>query len=201
MYNAKPAPQKYTYADYVQWDDGIRHELMDGVVYDMDAPILEHQGICTAIASQLWTYLRGKTCKVFVSPVDVRLNPDTADDTVVQPDILVVCDPKKLGKNACLGAPDLIVEILSPSTRGRDIIVKFNRYLQAGVREYWVVDPEDQFVQVHILQERFYKTQGYERESIVPVTVLEGCAIDFTQVFPLPETPETPAAPTGAPPC
>jgi Uma2 family endonuclease len=176
--------KRYTYSDYVQWDDDVRRELIDGVAYDLAAPTLQHQDISEALYLQLATYLQGKTCKVFSAPLDVRLNADTTDDTVVQPDFLVVCDPKKLGKKACLGAPDLVIEIESPNTRRKDHWIKFNKYLSAGVREYWEVDPDSETVDVHILQERSYITHVYNRAATVPVSILEDCAIDLSLVFP-----------------
>jgi Uma2 family endonuclease len=115
----------------------------------------------------------------------VRLFPreDQSDDTFVEPDIVVVCDSSKLDDKGCNGAPDLAVEILSPSTARYDRVVKFRKYLEAGVREYWVVNPEEKTVQVHILDNGQYVTKTYDETDEAPVTVLPGCVIALPLVF------------------
>ena len=192
-----PSPEKnkrYTYADYYTWDDGKRRELIDGVPYVMfgdescvmsPAPAWTHQSISSNIFGQLFMFLRDKTYKVFHSQFDVRLNADTGDDTVFQPDIVVICDLSILGGTGCLGAPDMVIEILSPSTAGRDRVLKFNAYLHAGVREYWIVDPDCKTVSVHLLENGKYVTKAYAEHDTVPVNVLEGCEIDLVEVFAL----------------
>jgi len=182
----KERREYFTYADYRTWDDNKRYELIDGVPYLMSpAPFLAHQEIAGEFFGQLRDFLKGKPCKVFIAPVDVRLNADKLDDTVVQPDILVVCDRSKLDGKSVQGAPDFIIEILSPSTSKQDVIVKFNKYMQAGVREYWIVDPENKSVVAHILKDGIYMTRAYdENNEAVPVLVLEGCTINLKEVFP-----------------
>ena len=129
--------ERYTYLDYYSWDDGERWELIDGVAYAMSpAPAPKHQTISRELLVQIANFLKGKPYEVFHAPFDVRLNADSDDDTVMQPDIFVVCDKSKIDDKGCNGAPDMIIEILSPSTAKRDIVLKFNAYLQAGVREY-----------------------------------------------------------------
>ena len=180
-----PKKPKYTYADYLTWDDGRRYELIDGEVYMMSpAPSVSHQEISGEIFRQFATLLKGKRCKVFSAPFDVRLNADAEDDTVVQPDILIVCDPDKIknGKN-CEGAPDMIVEILSPSSARRDQFDKFNLYLAAGVKEYWIVYPETKMVQVYTLTEGNYVGRAYSDAHMVTVSVLEDCQINLADVF------------------
>ncbi|MCL2638731.1 MAG: Uma2 family endonuclease [Oscillospiraceae bacterium] len=177
--------KRYTYADYLTWDDDVRYELIDGVPYMMGAPNLRHQEIAGELYGQLRDFLKGKSCKPFIAPVDVRLNHRKGDNMVVQPDLLVVCDPKKLedGKSV-KGAPDFIIEILSPSNAGHDQIVKLNKYMQAGVREYWIVDPERKTVQVYILKGGIYAAYAYGEETdSIPVSVLSGCAIDLKEIF------------------
>ena len=174
----------YTYSDYLTWDDDARYELIDGVPYLMSpAPRQEHQEVSMEIAKQLAVFLTGKPCKVFAAPFDVRLNVDKADDTVVQPDILVVCDKSKLDGKSCNGAPDLVIEILSPSSLKSDRITKFNKYLQAGVREYWIVDPDQKTVDVYTLENGKYFAAVYSDTDVVPVSVLEGCEINLQDVF------------------
>jgi len=180
---ALPQYKRYTYADYCEWDDDKRWELIDGVPYAMSTPSLAHQEISVQLLRIIANFLVGKQCKVFAAPVDVRLNVDTGDDTVVQPDLLVVCDRSKLDGKSVLGAPDMVIEILSPSTSMRDRVLKFRRYLQAGVREYWIVEPESQSVSVHVLKNGEYFTNTYGSDESVPVQVLDGCVIDLTEVF------------------
>ena len=175
--------RRYTYADYLTWDDDTRWELIDGVPYAMSAPTRLHQKIIGSLHFQLYAFLKGKPCEVYLSPFDVRLNADTRDDTVVQPDILVVCDQSILNKAGCAGVPDMLVEILSPSTSLYDRVTKFNRYLQAGVREYWIIDPEFKTLAVHLLKGEDYITRVFAAGDTAPVHVLEGCTIDLAEVF------------------
>jgi len=174
----------YTYSDYVSWDDDSRYELIDGTPYMMTSPSLTHQRICVKLVSQLETFLTGKTCKVFVAPCDVRLNASDGDNTIVQPDVMVVCDPSKLHDNkACVGAPDLVIEVLSPSSSRMDKVIKLNTYKKAGVREYWIVDVDTQTVQVCILKNGEYVLEAYTDMDTMPVHVLEGCAVNLPNVF------------------
>ena len=173
----------YTYADYLAWPDDIRYELIDGTPYLMASPSETHQAILFELAGQFWNFLKGKPCRAFTAPFDVRLNPKNGDDIVVQPDLLVVCDVSKLDGKACAGAPDLIVEILSPSTALMDRFVKFNRYLYAGVREYWIVDPETRTVAAHFLKDGQYVINTYGETDTVCVNVLPGCEISLSDLF------------------
>lgn len=180
-----PKDKKYTYADYLAWDNEPRYELIDGVPYMMaPAPSTEHQTICGNLFLQLGTYLSGKTCRAFFAPFDVRLNADAEDNTVVQPDLAVICDPNKITKAGCKGAPDMIIEILSPATMQRDQITKLNLYRDAGVREYWIVSPESRGVQVYLLENGKYSATGYTDASTITVSVLDDCTIDLGTVFP-----------------
>ena len=150
----------------------------------MSAPSVMHQSISMEFSRQLAAFLVGKPCKVFASPFDVCLSAmGDDDDTVVQPDIVVVCDGSKLDSKRCNGAPDMIIEIISPSTSRHDRIVKLNRYLQAGVREYWIADPDDKAVTVHTLDNGRYIISAYEGTETVSVEVLDGCKITLTDVF------------------
>ena len=176
--------QRYTYADYCTWDDNERWELIEGVPYAMSpAPAWRHQGISRELSYQLTDFLKGKPCKVFAAPFDVRLNADDEDDTVVQPDIVVICDRSKLSGTGCKGVPDMIIEILSPSTAQRDKWIKFNLYQRAGVREYWIVDPDSKMVTVHVLRDGVYTTAAYGDTGAAPVNALPGCEINLEDVF------------------
>jgi len=177
--------QRYTYADYCTWDDGQRWELIDGVPYAMSpAPRWEHQEILVELSGQFHNFLKGKPCKVFVAPFDVQLNANNdKNDTVVQPDLIVICDYYKLGGTGCKGAPDLVIEILSPSTATHDKWVKFNLYQRSGVREYWIVDPDSKTVSVHVLKDGIYTAAAYGVTDNAPVSVLPGCEINLQDVF------------------
>jgi len=175
--------KRYTYADYITWDDDNRWELIDGVPYLMSAPTRRHQELLSNLFLPIGTFLKGKPCKVYVAPFDVRLNFDTLDDTVVQPDILVICDHSKLTDAGSNGAPDLVVEILSPSTAKYDRVTKYNKYLESGIREYWIIDPETKTLAVHILKDGNYITKPYTDQETVPVHVLNGCEINLAEVF------------------
>jgi Uma2 family endonuclease len=176
--------QHYTYEDYVSWDDDTRYELVDGVAYAMTSPNLDHQSVSGELHFQLYNFLKGKKCKVFAAPVDLRLEADTRDDVVFQPDLIVVCDKSKIADGkACKGAPDIIIEITSPSTARRDKILKFNRYLNAGVKEYWIVDPETKSVNVFVLKNGEYVSYAYGDTDILLSHVLKGCKINLSEVF------------------
>ena len=154
--------QKWTYADYKAWElkPDERFELIEGLAYAMSAPNTEHQLILSTLHGEFYNFLKGKKCKVIPAPFDVRLSyeKDESDDTVVQPDLVVVCDPAKLGKEGCRGAPDLVIEILSPSNTVVEMHRKMKLYRDAGVREYWVIDPEEKLVEVYILKGVWYET-------------------------------------------
>jgi Uma2 family endonuclease len=176
--------ERYTYADYEKWDDDKRYELIDGQVYSMSAPSTSHQRISRELLFQFYIYLKGKPCEVFVAPYDVCLfGLGAKDSTVVQPDLIVVCDKSKLDSKKCNGAPDLVIEILSPTNRSHDTLIKLNKYLEAGVKEYWIVDPVDRTLSVYILYGEHYIINMYGDSSTVPVNVLDGCTINLSEVF------------------
>ena len=187
--------QKYTYEDYKDWDTDERFELIDGDVYLMSAPSYNHQIIVGEIYSEIRNYLKGKKgrCRVVLSPADVRLNFDTKDNTVVQPDVFVVCDKSKLDGQNCNGAPDFVLEVLSKSTSGKDKIIKFNKYLEAGVKEYWIIDPWDKHLAVHILENGRYVTKSYglpeeddeekKQRNMAKVNIFEDLEIDVNDLF------------------
>ncbi|MDR0669511.1 MAG: Uma2 family endonuclease [Treponema sp.] len=181
------ANRRFTYADYKAWDlnEGERFELIEGTAYAMAAPNDFHQDILVELSRQMGNYLRGKPCKVRPAPYDVRLfyAEDESDDTVVQPDISVICGEEKRGPEGCRGAPDLVVEILSPSNTASEYIRKFNLYMKAGVREYWIVSPESKTVQSFVLQNGAYMGTVYDSGAALPSAVLEGLSITLADVF------------------
>ena len=186
--------RKYTYADYLTWEDDKMRELLNGFIRLMSpAPTLKHAIVSSRIGNQLFNFIDkgGGACHVFYAPFDVRFpkNPDkTADDqiyTVVQPDICVVCDLSKLEERGCLGAPDMVIEILSLSSQRYDLHEKFNIYEAGGVKEYWVVSPKEKGINVFILQENGKYDAGtvYESNTQVPVRTLEGLSINTETLF------------------
>ena len=180
---ALPEYKRYTYSEYCTWDDGKRWELIDGTPCAMAAPSWKHQAISGELFGQLHEFLKGNQCKVFAAPFDVRLNADSGDDTVVQPDLVVICDRSKLIGTGCIGTPDMTVEILSPSTVTHDRVRKFKLYQQYGVREYWIVDPETKMVSAHILKDGEYIVKNYADTDTAPVYILEGCTINLPEIF------------------
>ena len=184
--------QIYTYGDYRTWPDDERWELLDGVAYDMSpAPSRFHQGMLTGFFAQIVPFLEGKPCKVYVAPFDVLLpdfdgQEENAVRTVVQPDISVICDKGKLTSKGCTGAPDWIVEILSPHTSRKDFNQKLRLYERHGVREYWIADPGNRYVLVHVLGEGGKYPENPElhlADAEVPCRVLEGLLIRLSRVF------------------
>src|SRR5699024_2244184 len=141
------------------------------------------------------SYLRGKTCKAYAAPIDVYLFEDASqewmDDRVrnwLIPDLIVVCDPNKIKRNKIIGAPDLVIEIISPSSAKIDRMDKRLAYQQAGVNEYWIIDPANQIVEVYLLKGRSLELANvYDKGDVVPVHVLENLTIDLRNVFPVQE--------------
>lgn len=183
--------ESYTYADLLTWPEDQRCELIDGMLYNMTpTPGLYHQEIIGEFHVQFHNYLRHhRPCRVFLPPCDVRLpkrdENGLTSSTVVQPDLIVVCDQQKLDKRGVVGAPDLVVEVLSPYTAKMDRQQKKHIYVQAGVREYWIVSPSEKTVEVYQLQEqrRYGEATVYQYNEQVPVGMLPGLVIDLTQVF------------------
>ena len=186
---AKLTDKRYTLADLHAWMEEGRCELIDGFPYMLAAPSHVHQLISADILSQLREFVRGGSCKVMASPVDVHLFAEDGDapedvDTVVQPDLIVVCDRSKKIPGGCRGAPDLVMEILSPSTKRWDQTMKLSLYEEAGVREYWLIDPETRFVTVYKLENgRFGKPEAYAGSVRVPVGIFNGCAVDMESAY------------------
>lgn len=188
----QPAKEYYTFADCLNWSESDRIEIIDGEAYMMSSPPLRvHQSILCELFGQIRDFLKDKPCKVYPAPFGVRLfeqDGDTPDDvdTIVEPDITVVCDQNKLDDYGCKGAPDLIIEILSPSNKRHDRIVKHDLYQRAKVREYWIVDPEIQTVEVYILGENWFlkPTETYGANDTAKITVLNDCPINLNAVFP-----------------
>jgi len=184
---------RHTYGEYRRWREDIRYELIDGVAYAMaPAPSRLHQEVLLELARQVANALAERSCRAFIAPFDVRLpKADEVDeevDTVVQPALSVVCDPGKLDERGCRGAPDWIVEVLSPATAGHDHILKRAVYERAGVREYWLVHPVDRIVTVYRLEDgRYGVPEVREWQGRQTVAAVPGVEIDWERLAAIPE--------------
>jgi len=184
--------KRYTYADYLTWFDNVRRELIDGFISLMSpAPSNKHQKVSVNISGFIWNYLRGKKCQIRQAPFDVRLPKNKSENhnqliyNVVQPDICIICDPLKLDDKGCIGAPDMIVEILSSSSSKHDIQTKSQLYQDNGVKEYWIVFPYEKVVEVFLLDENSkYISQGkFAEDELVKVNIFEDLHIDLAEIF------------------
>nr|WP_315138330.1 Uma2 family endonuclease [uncultured Capnocytophaga sp.] len=152
----------YTYAEYLLWQFEERVELLKGKLFKMSAPSPAHQVVQSNLNIELGLYFRNQKCQIYPAPFDVRLpaKGETGDaiHTVVQPDLCVVCDRTKIDSRGCIGAPDLVIEIISPGNSKKELKQKFKLYEEAGVREYWVIHPSEEYVIVNVLENNHYKT-------------------------------------------
>lgn len=188
------SPEKLTYKEYATWAEGKRCEVLDGVIISMDPSVSpKHQEISMQLSIEFGSYLRGKRCKVFAGDIDVYLFEDTKGwnsekvKNWVIPDMVIVCDPDKIKKHGIVGAPDFALEILSPSSAKIDRMDKRWAYSKAGVKEYWIVDPANQLVEVYLLKEGVLELENvYTKEDSVHVHVLENLYIDLANIFPEP---------------
>ncbi len=182
--------KRYTYADYLTWRFDEIVELIKGQVRLMSpAPRRAHQDVSGNFFGTIYSHLLDRSCKVYHAPFDVRLttagpNGDGHIETVVQPDLCVICDPAKLDEQGCLGAPDWIIEILSPSTASHDTKTKFDLYEESGVTEYWIVFPGEKSIASYALEHGHYKLQGtYYTPGDIPVRTLPDLHLSWEKVF------------------
>jgi len=180
---------RYSYADYLTWEIDEMVELIKGKVFKAAAaPRRKHQEIAGKLFNKFYNFLENAPCKVYISPFDVRLPVHSKKNediyTVVQPDICIVCDPSKLDDAGCVGAPDLVVEILSPGNNKKELKYKYEVYLESGVREYWVVHPEEQTLSVFTLKEEGYIPSRYfVAGDLVSSAVVIGFELDVEDLF------------------
>lgn len=179
----------YTYADYFKWKFDERVELIKGKIFEMSpAPSRKYQKIAGLIYARLFHFLENKSCEVYSAPFDVRLPVKSKEDkeiiTVLQPDVCVICDPKKLDDKGCLGAPDIVVEVLSRGNNSKDLKNKYEVYEQSGVQEYWVVSPQNQYVLVHILKDGKFELSPLKvAGDVVTSSILPGFSLDIRELF------------------
>lgn len=187
----KNGSQHWSYADYLTWPDDERWEIIDGVAYAMSpSPGIMHQRISRILSRIIDTHLLGNQCELFTAPLDVRLSElssvsDNYVETVVQPDIFIVCDKSKLDGRGCNGAPDMVIEILSQSTAAHDLKAKFEIYQRYGVKEYWIIHPAEQTLLVYRLSDDglYGSADRYATNDLVPVPLLGNLVIDLGDVF------------------
>jgi len=185
--------KRYSYADYLTWMDDVRRELYDGFIRLMTpAPSRSHQRISANLHGIFWSFLRNKKCEAYSAPTDVRfpksknIKNEKQIYTVLQPDIFVICELSKMDEKGCLGAPDFIIEIVSAKNSKRDVKDKFEIYQEHGVREYWIVNPNDENVNVFVLDEngKFQFAGMFAGDDKIPVHIFNGdLEVDLTEVF------------------
>ena len=177
----QPQPESLTLEQYEALPEDLRVEVFDGVVYDMASPSQEHQTISMELSTVLNTYIRGKkgSCRVFHAPFDVKLSEQPL--TIVQPDLMIVCDKDKLDGKRCNGAPDFIIEIVSPGNPADDYIRKLYYYKNAGVREYWIVDPRRKNVTINFFECNMLNVQ-YSFDSVIKVNIYDDLYINFSDI-------------------
>jgi len=186
--------QTYTYASYLKWTFEERLELIKGKLFKMSpAPNRIHQELSQKIAGELYIYLKGKTCQSYTAPFDVRLPHRSKEDkdiiTVVQPDVCVICDPAKLDDKGCIGAPDIVVEILSPGNNRKELMNKYEVYQESGVKEYWMVVPQEKAFWRYTLNSdgQYITTRPLTAGDLVTTPVLPGFTLDLEELFaPIP---------------
>ncbi|RKO61884.1 Uma2 family endonuclease [Caldibacillus debilis] len=181
-----------TYKEYATWPEGKRCEVLDGKIISMaPSPTPEHQSVSIQLSIEFGSYLRGKDCSVLAAPIDVYLFEDYQNEWIdekvrnwVCPDLIVVCDKNKIQKNRIVGAPDLVVEILSPATAKIDRMDKRLAYGRARVKEYWIVDPANRLVEVYLPRNGSLELHNvYNHKDSIPVRVLKGLTIDLRKIF------------------
>lgn len=183
VYQVSKRQGEYTLEDYFSIPDDVRVELIDGVIYDMASSTDIHQVLVTGLNLRFRDHIRKKKgkCITVTAPLDVQLDCD--DKTMIQPDILIICDRNKFKGGRVFGAPDLIVEILSPSTRKKDASIKMTKYMNAGVREYWLVDPMKKRVYVYEFEKDVFPVM-HTFEHKVPVGIFDNeCEVDFAEIY------------------
>lgn len=180
----------YSYADYLQWTFEERIELIKGKIFKMTpAPASRHQRLSWIVSGELYSYLKGKKCQAFSAPFDVRLakkgtKSDQQIHTVVQPDICVVCDVDKIDKRGCTGAPDIVVEILSPGNNQKELRNKYEVYEESGVLEYWIISPQDKtFLKYTLVDDKYQPSRLMTIGDTIQTPILPGFVLDLDTVF------------------
>ena len=181
---AKKTTGRYTYDDYLTWPDEPRQEIINGALFAMSSPTVRHQELSMRLSMAMGPFFKGRPCRLFAAPLDVVLS----EDTVVQPDLLVVCDPKKITGACIRGAPDLVIEILSPSSASYDRLLKFKRYADAGVKEYWIVSPDLATVEIFTLDGGSFRLyDGFMQQERLRSELFPELTFNMADAFEPPE--------------
>ena len=183
--------KRYSYADYFRWKFQERVELIKGFIYKMSpAPSPKHQSVSGSLFLQLGAFFKGKQCKLFAAPFDVRLpdskkqNDDEVVYTVIQPDICVICDHEKIDNRGCVGAPDLVIEILSPGNTKKEMGVKFDLYEENGVKEYWMVEPSEKVIYVYVLKnDKFIGLKPFTEDDEISPALFPDLKFGVKEIF------------------
>lgn len=177
--------EEYTYADYLKWQLKESVELIKGRISLISpAPVRLHQKISMVLSAKIFRFLEGYPCEVYTAPFDVRLTNKDGKESVVQPDISVICDTSKLDARGCVGAPDIVIEILSPSNHKKEMDIKFDLYQESGVKEYWIVEPNSKTVLMYVLENgKFIGLKPFSEGQQLTSTVLTGFYVEVDDVF------------------
>lgn len=184
----KQGKDTYTYEDYIGFGDDVKCEIIDGYIYDMSpAPSSTHQRILSFLHGEIWSYLKDKKCEVFPAPFDVFFLEENQEfiksNKIVQPDISVICDKNKIDEKGCIGAPDFIIEIVSPSSKSHDYIRKLNLYNEFKVREYWIVNPESKTILKYNMGiDGFQDPTQYTFNDKIKVKIFDNLIIDMNEL-------------------
>ncbi|MBR1744260.1 MAG: Uma2 family endonuclease [Lachnospiraceae bacterium] len=173
----------YTEEDYYNTPDGVRAELIDGeLIYNMAPPSRIHQTILSELHLSIGNYIKAKKggCHIYPAPFSVKLRQDKTN--IVEPDLSIICDKDKLTDKGCTGAPDWVIEITSPSNSSHDYVKKLNLYMDAGVREYWIIDPQEEKIVVYLLEEKQFKMTTYSFTDTIQVSIYDDLSIDFSEI-------------------
>ena len=178
-----PERRTMTLEEYEALPEEVRVELIGGRVYDMASPTVDHQALAGELYFRFMDYFdkKGGKCKVFIAPLDVELKREPP--TIVQPDVMIVCDPEKLGdRRRVYGAPDLAIEVVSPSNEKHDYLRKLNLYMDAGVREYWIVNPQSRQINIYEMKDEKFQTRNWTFKDKVPVGLYPDLWLDFAAI-------------------
>jgi len=180
----------YSYADYLQWTFDERLELIKGKIFKTTpAPAAVHQRLSWIISGELYNFLKNKPCDAYAAPFDVRLprkgeNEDKQIFTVVQPDVCIICDPSKVDDRGCTGAPDIVIEILSPGNNRKEIQNKYEAYEESGVKEYWIISPQDEtFLKYTLLGSKYQPSKLMTTGAIITTEILPGFELPLDTLF------------------